>query len=347
MFRSATQRLTLGYLALIMGISVIFSVVLYRISSQGIQTGLQRQRGIILSLPRFDGLRNPGYLDSLVDEQIAKETQHLLLNLSLANLAVLVIGGGAAYILARQTLSPIERALEAQTRFATDASHELRTPLTAMKSEIEVALRDQKLVATEARQVLASNLEEIDKLDSLAAGLLKLAQRQGEPEFEPVQVLAAVDAAAERLAKAASLRGIRIDIAVGKDLVIEASRPNLVELVVILLDNALKYSPDHERVSVKASSDGSKLRLEVADHGVGIKASDVPHIFDRFYRADRSRTKQHIHGYGLGLAIAREIVKQHHGQIQAQSHPGEGTTMIVRLPLMRQMGLLSAVRRLV
>ena len=347
MLRSATLRLTLGYLTLIMGISLIFSVVLYRVSSAGIHDGLMRQRGLILGLPRFDNLRSPSYLDVLVHEQIAKENKQLLVNLGLVNLAVLVVGGGAAYLLARRTLVPIEQALEAQTRFAADASHELRTPLTAMKSEIEVALRDKELGAADARDILTSSLEEIDKLDSLASGLLKLAQRQGEPAYESVQLLAAVDAAAGRLAKAASQRGITIDVTVPKSLEVEASRPNLVELIVILLDNALKYSPDNSRIGIVATSDGHCLRLKVTDQGIGIKPDEVPHIFDRFYRSDSSRSKQDAHGYGLGLAIARSIVGQHQGQITVQSPAGVGTTMTVRLPLARPNDWLSRLRRLI
>jgi signal transduction histidine kinase len=108
---------------------------------------------------------------------------------------------------------------------------------------------------------------------------------------------------------------------------------SLTELVAILLDNAIKYSPEKSQITLSSQPSGHHVKLAVADQGVGMKASDLPYIFHRFYRADRSRSKEHIEGYGLGLSIAKRITDLHHGEITVTSAPGQGSTFKVKLPV--------------
>lgn len=335
MIRSAAARLTLWYLAIIMIVSAIFSVVLYRVSYGQLAENAVHQRQAINRIPLPMSMESRrAALTAYLDEQLTDARDELMLRILLLNAGLLLFGGVAAYGLARRTLRPIQDALEAQGRFTADASHELRTPLTAMRSEIEVALRDKALPAADARALLGSNLEEIAKLESLSAGLLRLARSENglDPaSLSTVKVQDLFDGAAERFAPIIAKRGLNLDIQAGSETV-TGDRDSLLELIAILLDNAIKYSPDGTAIKLSSQLTGTTLRLKVRDEGQGIAASDLPYIFNRFYRSDRSRTRNAAGGYGLGLSIAKRIVDLHHGQISATSKPGSGTTFTVKLP---------------
>ena len=325
---TATWRLTLSYLAVLMIVSLILTVPLYRVSAQIGERGLRNERLY------FEGVNpngfDPGY-QQIETGQISGLHARLRDNLIGLNVIILLGGGALSYYLARRTLKPIEAALAAQTRFAGDASHELRTPLTAMKSEIEVALRDPKLSASEAREMLASNLEEVIKLEGLATGLLHLARQDNETlERVPVAAAVIIEQAIERVAKSAVARKISFDTA-AKGGVVIGDVARLVELLVVLLDNAAKYSPEGGTVTVSTKLHGGTVDIVVRDTGIGIAPADMEHIFERFYRADSSRSKT-TPGYGLGLPIAAQIAELHGGSIDASSRIGHGATFTVHLP---------------
>lgn len=329
MFHSAALRLTVWYLTIIMSVSLIFSGLLYHVSSADLEQNINRQLGY------FDNFLGPGDFDnytSLRQRQLNEDRRHLKGSLVLFNLAVLAGGGAASYWLARRTLRPIEDALTAQSRFAADASHELRTPLTAIQAENEVALRNPSLKKAEAVALLRSNLEEIAKLKALSEGLLKLANNSGRvSSVQPVEVKAAVARALDRLAKTARLKKIKITQRVG-GLTVLGDFDGLSELFYILIENAIKYSPAGATVKIEASKHHHAVSLMVSDNGPGIKSSELPMIFERFYRADASRTKQTSGGYGLGLAIAKKIAEAHGGHIEVKSTLGKGSSFIVHLP---------------
>lgn len=338
MIKSAAFKLTLWYLGIILVLSTLFSIALYRESYTQISENAEHQRGAIQRLP-LPGVFEPRRTEFLqvLDDQLDADRRRLQLRLLILNLGTLLLGGGAAYLLARRTLRPIQESLDAQGRFTADASHELRTPLTAMRTEIEVALRDKSLGAADARELLGSNLEEIAKLEALSAGLLRLARSDGRLEAAAVSnvpVRALFDAAAKRFESRIQDRKINLELKAGPE-TIAGDRDSLIELVAILLDNAIKYSPESSNISLASAVTGSQVRLAVADEGEGIRAEDLPHIFDRFYRSDRSRTKgkAHVGGYGLGLSIARRIVELHRGTITVESQLEKGTTFKVKLPI--------------
>jgi signal transduction histidine kinase len=204
-----------------------------------------------------------------------------------------------------------------------------------MKTEIEVALREKKLSETEAKSLLTSNLEEVTKLEALSNNLLRLAQYsagQREVKWEPTKLETVVDEALRRTRPAAQIKQIKMAAEL-RPHEFEAQPESLTELLVILLDNAVKYGRPDTAITVSGGAHGSQLELRVKDEGIGIAPDDLPHIFDRFYRADSSRSKQNVEGYGLGLSIAKQIAELHHGHIEAQSALGHGTTFIIRLPL--------------
>jgi two-component system sensor histidine kinase CiaH len=334
--RSATFKLTLSYLGIIMVLSLLFSMALYRVSFGQMAANYSRQRVAIERLPVPIGLesRRDDYIQALSD-QLDEDRSTLLFRLGALNLATLLLGGGLAYYLARRTLTPIQDALEAQGRFTADASHELRTPLTAMRSEIEVALREKELTPDVAREILTSNLEEIAKLEALSAGLLRLARFENGLDPNTVANIPVRDlfeSAIDRHQAGLAAKNIQLEVRTGKEMV-AGDRASLIELVAILLDNAIKYSPRGSTIKLTGRQSGNSTTVSVADQGVGINASDLPFIFHRFYRADRSRSKEKVEGYGLGLSIAKRITDLHHGTISADSTPGKGSTFRIKLPM--------------
>lgn len=326
--QSRVARLAASYLAIIMLMSVGFSVIFYNTSSHELQRKLPPPT-IFYRVSDNDQLGYERYVDNRVNEA----RKHLMLNLVLVNLLTLGAGSAVSYLLARRTLEPIEQAIEAQARFASDASHELRTPLAAIQTENEVALRKDSLSLERARELLQSNVEEVKKLRELAEGLLRLAREdRHELEIKPVSLADVTTEAMNRVLKSAQAKNITITDEVGAVKAL-GDQPSLVQILAVLLDNAIKYSAEGQNVTVTASAKGKQAQLSVIDEGQGIAAADLPHIFDRFYRADSSRSSQHESGYGLGLSIAYKIIQQHNGTITVTSAPGRGSTFTIKLPL--------------
>jgi signal transduction histidine kinase len=333
-FKSAYLKLTLYYVLIVMIISLAFSLTIYNISSREIDRGLGRQMRAIRELP--DGSQ-PSFpfqdLERIKLEQQEATNNYLRLNLIYFNILILALSAVVSYFLAKRTLRPIEEMVLAQNRFIADASHELKTPLTAMRAEIEVNLRNKKLKLEDSKKLLASNLEEVSKLETLSSALLNLAKYQEDLklDFSKLALSEIITEAYEKVESLAVKKSIKFKNNFEK-VYLKGDRQSLVELFVILLDNTIKYSPKVSRVFIEIKKDGKFAKIKIIDRGMGIKASDLPHIFDRFYRADHSRSKEKTDGYGLGLSIAKRIVELHNGAISAKSTPGKGSEFIVKLP---------------
>jgi len=331
-FDLASLKLSLFYVAIVMFISIGFSISLYRISFNEINRGLGSQAQIYrdISIDQFIP-RSLLDIESIRQHQIRESSARLRFNLIYFNLLILILSSVLSYFLARKTLGPIEESMEAQNRFTADASHELRTPLTAMKTEIEVTLRDKKISLGKAVELLNSNLEEIGKLESLSNALLKLARfrEKTKESFELTSLKDTMISAYEKVESLAMQKQITFKNELA-NIKIKGDKQSLVELFVILLDNAIKYSPRESKISLSIKREGSHAYVKIKDQGVGIKASDLPYIFNRFYRADNSRSKDEIPGYGLGLSIAKQIVDLHDGSILANSKPGKGSEFVVK-----------------
>lgn len=329
MFHSAALKLTLWYLAIIMVISLVFSVSLYRVSSADLEHNVNRQIGYFNNLLDPDESLN---YRQLRNRQLNEDLRHLKTSLLFFNLLVLASGGAASYWLARRTLQPIEQALDNQTRFASDASHELRTPLTAIITENEVALRHKSLTKSRSVEVIKSNLEEAIKLKALSEGLLRLTNGRKLIENPvPVDLKKIVDEIVDRYSPLAGQQKIKLRTSV-KGLEVLGDKSSLTELVAIFVDNSLKYTPAGGKIDISAKRQHKQIALKIADTGQGIKASDLPRIFERFYRADASRHKDTAGGYGLGLSIAKKIAQAHHGHIEVASTLGQGTVFTIILP---------------
>jgi signal transduction histidine kinase len=328
MMRSVAIRLSLFYLAIIMALSIGFSVAIYSISSHEI-TQRDTPPKILTQLDfssRMD-------FQTLQTSREQETRQHLQRNLIFLNVLTLVVGAPVCYLLARRTLQPIEEAFAAQGRFTADASHELRTPLTAMQTTMEVGLRNPKLTLKDAKDLMGTTLEEVKKLSVLSNGLLKLTRSDGKAmPKEPVEVSDVIAEAVDQLSLAATTKDIAIQYE-PTSLTVLGDAISLKEVIVILLDNAIKYSSAKTTVTIKSERHGKFAYIAVTDQGQGMKESDAVHIFERFYRADISRSRERIEGYGLGLSIAKKIVEAHNGTIEVHSKIGEGSTFLIRLPL--------------
>lgn len=312
-----------------MAISLVFSLSLYHVSGADLGRNVNRQIGYFNNFLGPDESQNYGILRQ---RQLNDDLKHLRDNLFIFNILVFLGGGAASYWLARRTLDPIEEALESQTRFASDASHELRTPLTAIQAENEVALRNQSLTKNEAVGLLKSNLEEIAKLKALSEGLLRLANGDvAINKLGPVALKSVAQTAMDRYQKAAGAKNVRL-LNKLSNLKAIGDADSLAELLSVFIDNAVKYSPAGSTVIISGQRRGKQVAVKIEDRGQGIQQTDLPHIFDRFYRADSSRHKDQVGGYGLGLAIAKKITDAHRGHIEVQSAIGQGTAFRVFLP---------------
>lgn len=347
-FRSATLKLTLFYILIAMAVSVSFSIAIYNISSNELERGFGRQTGILrdISLDTLQNTSLPDFEKSRLD-LLTESDSNLKNNLIYFNLLILLLSSGAGYFLARKTLRPLEETMEAQSRFTADASHELRTPITAMRTEIEVALRDKMLNFSSAKKLLQSNLEETSKLESLSNALLKLTNSQADVKktFHKVALSELIIESYEKVESLADHKSIKFETNLylkdkeeksvkrntSSDIEIQGDKQSLIELFVILLDNAIKYSPEKSTIKISVDKADGHALIKIKDQGMGIKACDLPHIFDRFYRADHSRCKEKISGYGLGLSIAKNIADLHGGSVSAKSEPGKGSEFVVKL----------------
>ncbi len=344
MFHKASVRLAGFYLAIMMLISLFFSISIYELSVHELDKGLRRPDFIIQGIQGEAGVSFGGTSFSTTqplrqqimtrqEESYQQAKNRVLDRLIITNILILVGGGFLCYFLALRTLKPVEEAHQALERFTADASHELRTPIAAMQTEIEVALLNPKLTTNQAKAILESNLEELTKLTALSEGLLRLAQLgSSELEREQTAVTDFVLAAVDRVKTPAKHRDITINVSEQVDAVVPGNAASLTEAVVVILDNAIKYSPEKSTVEVRAKQDAKQVSLEIQDHGMGMKASEVAHIFDRFYRADTARSKTKAGGYGIGLAIAKNIIELHGGTISVTSKPKKGSTFIISLP---------------
>jgi signal transduction histidine kinase len=231
--------------------------------------------------------------------------------------------------------------LQAQRRFVADASHELRTPLTSLEGLSEMLLMGADRGDGRAVQRMARSMHgELGRMARLVSDLLTLSRLESAApmQFAPVDVGKLLENIAEQVTPMAEAREIDLNVArEGDGLVVVSADPDRLKQVILnLVDNALRYTPANGEVKLSAGHDAEtgRVRIEVRDTGPGIAVDDIPYIFDRFYRGDPSRART-TGSTGLGLAIARSIAQAHGGTIEAQSTPGEGACFIVTLPAHR------------
>ena len=230
-----------------------------------------------------------------------------------------------------EMLVSLEQAYATQQRFVSDASHELRAPLTVIQANLELLRRSVPMSPDDQAAAIREASAEADRLGRLVGDLLMLARADaGVPVRQDAVELDAV--LAEVIDEARFLvRGQTLQIGALAPIVVRGDRDRIKQLVLVLLDNALKYTPPGGRVMIELQRAGQDAELRVTDSGIGIAQEDLPKVFDRFFRADPARSRD-PGGTGLGLAIARWIAEQHAGALRLESTIGVGTTAIVRIP---------------
>ncbi len=249
----------------------------------------------------------------------------------------LVLACAGGFMLSGRALGPIRRAMDAQRTFVADASHELRTPLALIRANAEILKREG---AGESAESVDDILKETDHLNYLIGQMLALARadvRESPFADEDVDLSHLAGDVVREAQVLAREKAITLGYEGEGGLHVVGDGQRLREVLLILLDNAFKYSDEGGHVTVRLAADGSGVRLAVADNGHGIPAADLPHIFDRFYRVDKARSRE-MGGTGLGLAIARWIAEEHGGTIRLESTAGEGTTVTVELPAVKAEG---------
>jgi heavy metal sensor kinase len=231
-------------------------------------------------------------------------------------------------------IARLESAFQHISRFTADASHELRTPLTALRGELEATAQYPQL-PPDVRETIGSALEETERLSKIVQGLLAVSQLDaGEAEMERVRLDLAELAAgtSEQMRLMAEDKDISLSCDALEKVMVDGDRARLKQVVVNLLDNAISYTAPGGKVQLRIRAAAHRAVLEVEDNGTGIPQAALPHIFERFYRADKARSRQ-MGGTGLGLAIVQAICLAHGGEVQVESTEGRGSRFSVILPL--------------
>lgn len=230
-------------------------------------------------------------------------------------------------------IARLEDAFLTSRRFVADASHELRTPLTILRAELESVLSDKRL-APDLRETLGSALEEAEHLSRIVEGLFALSRLDaGEAQAEWVKFDLAELAAttADQISLVAEDKGISVSCDARRRVLVEGDRVRMKQAVVNLLDNAIKYTPPKGMINLRVTAVNGHAVLEVSDNGIGIPPEAIPHVFDRFFRVDKARTRD-PGGAGLGLSIVKSICTAHGAEVEVESDSG-GSRFRIKLPL--------------
>jgi signal transduction histidine kinase len=259
----------------------------------------------------------------------------MLIMVGIGSAAGLLFSFLAGLFLASKALVPIQRSWEKQSQFVADASHELRTPLAVIQTHLELLFRHPSKTIEEESETIFKSLSEVKRINKLVEELLTLARSDSNEQqiqvrfFKMDELLTLI---VEQMKPIAEMKEIRLVETIENNLKYYGDQERLHQLFVILLDNALKFTPAEGTVFISCKREGSILKIVIRDTGVGILEKDLPYIFDRFYRGDKSRSRSQG-GTGLGLSIAKWIVEAHHGQIGVESRPKEGTSFLIKLPV--------------
>ncbi len=292
----------------------------------------------VYSAPLYDRGQLVGAVQAgkgLADQE--RELRDLLVTMLVGGLVSVVLATAGGFFLVELALVPARRAFARQQQFVADASHELRTPIALIKATADVLGRDPDQ-PIRANQGLLTDIErEADHLGRLIGDLLQLARLdsgQLEAELVPVSIGDVAQEAVAQVQRLGAARGLRLGVTGQTDLWVMADLGRLRQVLLILLDNAVKHTPSGGSVQIHLQRDHGAARLVVADTGEGIAPEHIPHVFERFYRVDKARARADG-GVGLGLAIARELVELQGGRIRVESVLGKGSSFIVWMPLAR------------
>ncbi|MDR9853547.1 HAMP domain-containing sensor histidine kinase [Paenibacillus sp. VCA1] len=288
-------------------------------------------RTVSIPYPEADG----AYVQLLIN---VDSEQNLIDNfrriIILCSAVFILLSISASYVLSRKMMKPIIRSWEKQVEFVENASHELRTPLTIIQNKLELlqTMPEKRIIDT--FENIALSLSETRRLSRMTSDLLTLARADStetQLEKQTIELDEFVDKVCSPYKEIAELSEKRMWLSLNSGIRLNADPGRLHQLLVILLDNALKYTGEHDSIGISTYVKENKTFIEVSDTGIGISEEGLSRIFDRFYREDRARSREQG-GSGLGLSIAQWIVHSHHGTIQALHNEPKGVIFRIRLP---------------
>lgn len=254
--------------------------------------------------------------------------------LIICSLVFIILSITASYFLSKKMVKPIIQSWDRQAEFVENASHELRTPLTIIQNKLELLLTEPQAKIMNKFENIALSLSETRRLSKLTSDLLTLARADSaEVQLvkQDIEIDSFVQNAVAPYKEIAESQGKQLWLDLNSQATLKADESRIHQLLVILLDNALKYTEEKDSIGVKTYLEDQKVVTEVSDTGVGIKEENISHVFDRFYREDKARSRE-TGGMGLGLSIAQWIVESHSGTISAVPNKQQGTTFKVKLP---------------
>jgi signal transduction histidine kinase len=342
LFHSARLKLTGFYFAILVVFCLILSIGVRMFTGYELQQADKARGGAVYQLfERYDdqwsgsgSLPGGKFFVGTEQRQSDLARQHLNRDLLLIDLGLLAIGAFLSYWYAGWTLRPIQQAHEDQKRFTADASHELRTPLASIRLENEVFLRQKRFSEKDARALIASNLEDVARLERLAATLLALNKYEhGVSARQPVATAEWIQEAIERTKHDMGAEETVFNLNV-TPATVQGEQESLVELLCILFDNAIKYGPPNGPVDVVGQPHDKHFVVQVRDYGPGIAEEDLAHIFERMYRGDKARSSK-VAGHGIGLSLARQIAEANGVGLTAANHPDGGAVFTLTFSSLR------------
>ena len=261
----------------------------------------------------------------------------LLMIMWVALIAGVLIAAVAGLFLARRALKPIQAAWDRQQQFVSDASHEIRTPLTIIQSRIEMLLQTPQAKVQEKVNDISISLRETRRLSKLVSQLLTLARsdaNQIELDLSPLTLNTVLRQVFEQFEELAVYQDKQLTLNISeKPMEILGDKGRIHQVLVIFLDNALKFTGEGGEITMIGRQEGNNVVIEIKDNGIGIKPEHLPHVFDRFFQADPSRTDRE--GTGLGLSIAKWIIEKHKGRLSVESTVGQGTQFTMVFPTLK------------
>ncbi len=326
-FQLSLVKLTLIYVALLAIILFLSSSVLYSFFSNRLD---HRFRSMKATPPEFVLSIHPPSQEEV--------QQDLIYSLILVNGLLLVVAGAASYLLAQITLEPLNESYQRQRQFLGDASHELRTPLSILRMDLETEARDATSLP-KTKERARSNLEEVERMSHLVEDLLVLSRMDEDHTkphtLVPIELGAFTNNILARLQPLADKQTVTLipdPSLTEKEVQIHSHEDLLSRVLTNIIKNAIVYNVPNGTVSVALKKDAKEAAIIITDTGIGIPKEELHHIFERFYRVDKSRSRQ-SGGSGLGLAIVKSSVDRLGGTIDITSEPGKGTAVTLRIPL--------------
>ena len=316
-FSKTRLKLTLFYTISIFTVLVIFSIAAY--------IAFER---ISINTPEFEDNKNLADVEQVTMERMINRLGVIFI---ISDSAVLIISAFLGYYLAGRTLLPIQEAMEKQKRFVADSAHELRTPLTIMKTGIETTVSAKKQTIKDYKDLSKDLLSEINELIDLSNNLLFLANADAKnqnTDFKKINISPLCLNQVKFVRQYAQEKNITISTKISKDYHIIGNTELFNRMIVNLLKNSIDYGKKSGSIFLSVEQVNNNIYLKISDSGIGIPADELKHIFERFYKADKSRNVNGS-GTGLGLSIVKEIVKLHNSFISVDSKVNKGTTVTI------------------